>query len=273
MKLLNGELSPVVIATLRASGAALALAVVVLAVGQSLLPKGREWRDWLVLGTVNGWGPNILVAYALTQLDSGPASLIQSSGPLMTVMLAHVFLPHERITLPRAVGIGIGFAGMLLLIGPNALQGGGTLLGILAMLLLTLGYATGNIYARFIPNPEPMRMAFGQQFVSGLAATLIAALTVGAAGFDGVARHASTLAVLAVFSTALPIWFFMRLITRAGATRASTVGYLIPTVAVLIGVLVLGESIVPRQIIGGLIVFLGVAIVSGLVRLPIGRAP
>lgn len=271
MKLIRGELSPVVIATLRALGAAAALGTAVVAIGQSLLPKAREWRDWLVLGTINGWGPNILVAYALTELDSGPAALIQAFAPLLTAILAQAFLPAERVTGERAVGIVIGLAGMALLIGPNALEGGGTLYGVLAMLLLTLGYASGNIYARIIPAPEPIRLAFGQQVVSGVAALLIALPTVGLAGFDGAARHALPLLALALFSTAMPIFLFMRLITRAGATRASMTGYLIPTVAVIVGVLVLGEPVAPRQILGGAIVLLGVAIVTGALSLRFRR--
>ena len=271
MKMTRGELSPVVVATVRALGAATALAIAVAAIGQSILPKGREWRDWLVLGTVNGWGPNILAAYAVTQMDSGPTALIQASSPLFTVMLAHAFLPTDRVTLDRAIGILLGLVGMLLLVGPKALEGGGTALGVGAMLLLAVGYAVGNVYARTIPAAEPLRLALGQQSISGIAALLIALVTVGFGGFAGVEKHAVPLMALALFSTAMPIFLFMRLITRAGTMPASMTGYLIPTVAVICGVVVLGEPIVPRQILGGVIVMTGVAIVSGLIRLPIRR--
>ncbi len=271
MKLIHGELSPVVIATIRALGAAAALAIAVVAIGQSIWPQGREWRDWLVLGTVNGWGPNILVAYALTQMDSGPTALIQASTPLITAILAHAFLPTERVSGGRAVGLALGLVGMGLLIGPKAIQGGGTALGVAAMMLLAVGYAVGNVYARTIPAAEPLRLALGQQSISGIAALVIALGTVGASGFAGAAAHAGPLAALALFSTAMPIFFFMRLITRAGTMPASMTGYLIPTVAVIVGVVVLGEPIVPRQIVGGAIVLLGVAIVSGLIRLPLRR--
>ncbi len=271
MKLIHGELSPVVIAAIRATGAAAALAAAVIAIGQSIIPKEREWRDWLLLGTLNGWGPNILVAYALTRMDSGPAALIQAFTPLLTAMLAQAFLPAERVTGARAFGILIGLGGMALLVGPKALEGGATLEGVLAMLLLTFGYALGNIYARVIPDPVPIRLALGQQSVSGIVALLLALATVGVAGFEGAAQHSGALATLAIFSTAMPIFLFMRLITRAGSAPASMTGYLIPTVAVIVGVVVLGEPIVPRQILGGAIVLVGVAIVSGALRLPLRR--
>ncbi len=268
MKVIRGELSPVVIATIRALGAAAALAIAVVALGQSIWPKGREWRDWLVLGTVNGWGPNILVAYALTQMDSGPTALIQASSPLLTAILAQAFLPSERATGDRLLGILVGLAGMAVLIGPKAIAGGGTALGVAAMLLLALGYAVGNIYARTIPAAEPIRLALGQQSISGIAALVLALMTVGVGGFAGAGAHAGPLIALALFSTALPIFLFMRLITRAGTMPASMTGYLIPTVAVIVGVVVLGEPLEPRQILGGAIVLAGVALVSGLIRLP-----
>jgi drug/metabolite transporter (DMT)-like permease len=271
MKLIGPGLHPAVMASGRAVLAAVALAIVVAAIGQSILPRGREVRDWLVLGTVNGWAPNILVAYALLHMDSGPAALIQASGPLMTALLAHALLAGERLTATRTIGIAIGALGVALLIGPKAFAGGGTTLAVLALLLMTLGYAVGNIYARTIPQGVPLRMALGQQAVSALVSTILALVLLGPAGYGEIGTHAWPLLALGLFSTALPIWIFMRLITTGGPTKAAMAGYLTPTVALALGVIVLGEPLVLRQILGGIIVLLGVAIVTGLIRMPIRR--
>jgi drug/metabolite transporter (DMT)-like permease len=268
MKLLNGDVPLTVIAAIRGMGAALVLIAVVVVVGQSVVPKGREWRDWLVLATVNGWVPNILVAFALTQLDSGPAALIQASAPLMTAALAHLTLPGERITPQRAFGIAIGFIGILVLIGPKALEGGGSLVAVVAMLAMAAGYAIGNVYTRTIPNPAPLRLTLGQQLFSGIIATVLALVFAGKAGFAAALPHTPALAALAVISTAVPLWIFMRLIAAAGPTRASMTGYLVPIVAVLLGIIVLNEPVVLRQMMGGVIVLLGVAITTGLIRVP-----
>jgi drug/metabolite transporter (DMT)-like permease len=271
MKLIGDGLPVTVVASVRALLAAAALMAVVAALGGSVFPRGREWRDWMVLGTVNGWAPNMLVGYALLHMDSGPAALIQASGPLMTALLAHALLTGERLTAARALGIGVGAAGVALLIGPTAVQGGGTTLAILAMLLLTLGYAVGNIYTRTISNAVPVRMALGQQVVSAMAGTLIAVAVSGPGAYAGVANHGLPLLALGLFSTALPIWLFMRLITAGGPTKAAMAGYLTPVAAITLGVIVLGEPLVMRQIVGGAVVLLGVAIVTGLIRLPIRR--
>jgi drug/metabolite transporter (DMT)-like permease len=271
MKLMSADVHLTVVAAGRAILAAAVLMTVVAAIGQSVLPQGREWRDWLVLGTVNGWVPNMLVAYALTEMASGPAAMIQASGPLLTALLAHVFLAGERLTTERVLGIVLGMAGMALLIGPQALSGGGTLLAMLAMVVLTLGYAVGNIYTRKVPAADPTRLALGQQLFSALFGGLIALAVAGGAGFAAVAPHWPAMLALGILSTALPIWLFMRLITAGGPTKAAMVGYVAPIVAVLLGVVLLGEPVVPRQIIGGLVIMCGVAIVTGLIRLPARR--
>jgi drug/metabolite transporter (DMT)-like permease len=272
MKLMSADVHLTVIAAGRAILAMAVLMAAVAMVGQSVVPNGREWKDWLVLGTVNGWAPNMLVAYALTEMASGPAALIQASGPLLTALLAHAFLPGERLTAERTLGILLGMAGMALLIGPQAFTGGGTALAMLAMVVLTFGYAVGNIYTRRIPAADPTRLALGQQMFSGIFGGAIALWAVGGPGFAVALNHWSAMLALGVFSTALPIWLFMRLITFGGPTKAAMVGYVAPIVAVSMGVIVLGETLVPRQVAGGCVILLGVAIVTGLIRLPSRRS-
>ncbi len=273
IKMIGDGLSPVVLASVRAIGGTAALAIVVLSMGQGVWPRGREWQDWVVLGTLNGWIANILVNFALTRMDSGPAALIQASGPLMTAVLAHLLLSGERLTKPRFMGIVIGLVGVGILIGPDALFGGATALAALAMLGVTVGYSLGNIYARVVPKADPLRLAFGQQWASMIFSTAIVLLTTGTAGYARTPEFVWPVALLCIVSTALPIWLFLRLLTAAGPTKAAMTGYIVPVVALVAGVLLLGEPLALRQIIGGIIVLLGVAIVTGLVRLPPRTTP
>ncbi len=271
IKLMNGDLQPLALASLRAVIGTLGLLPILLWLGRSVMPQGREWRDWAIIGTLNGWVPNILVVLALERMDTGPAALIQASGPLMNALLAHQFLAGERLDGPRMVGLVIGMAGVALLIGPAALSGGASMAGVLAMLALTLCYAVANIYVRRIPNADPMRLAFGQQAFSAVFATALAFATIGAAGFSGMRDHPGALIGLGLIATALPIALFMRLLRAAGPAKASMTGYLVPTFAIIIGVTVLGETLLARQVIGGAIVLCGVAIVTGALRLPTRR--
>ncbi|MFM9973918.1 MAG: DMT family transporter [Beijerinckiaceae bacterium] len=272
MKLIGDGLNPLVIASLRATGAFLVLAVVVALLGQSVLPKGREWKDWAALGTLNGWIPNTLVAFSLQSMDSGPAALIQSSGPLMTAVLAHFLLAGEKLNVQKVTAVMIGLVGVGLLIGPQALSGTGTILAIAGMLMVALGYSLGNIYTRRIPTAEPLRLALGQQMFSTIFAGALGMSLFGFTGYAPASSHIWPLVMLSVFSTAIPIWIFMRLIRYGGPTRAAMTGYLVPAVAVATGMIVLQEPVLLRQIIGGAVVLIAVGIVTGALQWPVRRA-
>jgi len=264
IKLMSGQVSPFAIAAGRGLLGATSLALWLLWLGQSPLPRRNEIRHWLILGATNGWIPNILVAYALIQLASGPAAMIQAAGPLVTAIVAHLIFAEERLSGRRMGGILIGLAGVALLIGPRLFEGGATTLSVLAMVATMLSYAAGNIYVRAVPAPagDPMRLALGQQVVSGLGASSLALIFAGPAAFPPLRDHWTTMLALGVVCTAIPMTVFMRLIRAAGPTRAAMTGYLVPTVAAIMGVLILGETLELRQIAAGCIILAGVFLVT-----------
>lgn len=264
IKLMSGQVSPFAIAAGRGLLGAVSLALWLRWLGQSPLPRRHEIRHWLVLGATNGWIPNILTAYALIQLASGPAAMIQAAGPLVTAIVAHLIFAEERLSGRRLGGILIGLAGAALLIGPRLFEGGATSLSVLAMVASMLSYAIGNIYVRAVPAPagNPMRLALGQQVVSGLGASLLALLFAGPMAFLPLRDHWAPMLALGIVCTAIPMTLFMRLIRAAGPTRAAMTGYLVPTVAATMGVLVLGETPELRQIVAGCIILIGVFLVT-----------
>ncbi|MBX9909890.1 MAG: DMT family transporter [Beijerinckiaceae bacterium] len=269
IKLMNGEVSPLAIAAGRGLLGAAALAAYVVWLGQNPFPRRDEIRHWIALGTTNGWVPNVLVAYALVQLASGPAAMIQAAGPLVTAVFAHFLFAEERISARRLGGILLGMAGVALLIGPRLIEGGGTALGVLAMVGVTLGYSVGNLYARAVPASagDPARLALGQQVVSGIVALLLALVFAGPSAFAPTGGHVPAMLALGLLSTAIPMAVFMRLIRAAGPTKAAMTGYLVPTVATIMGILVLKETLELRQIIGGCIILAGVFLVTTSGRL------
>jgi drug/metabolite transporter (DMT)-like permease len=255
--------NPFVLAAMRGLVGASALSLWFTALGKSLLPQRHEWLTWGILGTFNGWLPNILVAYALTQITTASAAMVQASGPLIVAVLSHFLYADERLTPQRLLGVLVGFMGMGILIGPAAFPDSGvSAWGAFAMLAVALSYAVANLYVRSIKQADPARLALGQQFCSGLPATALALAIAGPGAFGSVPPNAAPLIALGVLSTALPILLFMRLIRRAGPTRASMVGYLMPVWTAVLAVLFLGERIGPREMIGGAVVLAGVALVS-----------
>ncbi|MFC4170960.1 DMT family transporter [Microvirga sp. GCM10011540] len=260
---LSGEVNPFVLAATRGLLGASALASWFAVQARSIRPERGEWRHWAILGALNGWVPNVLVAFALTQIGTAPAAMIQASGPLIVAVLAHLLFADERLTARRLAGVLVGLAGMGILIGPAALPDSGlSPWGALAMVATALSYATANLYVRSIRHADPARLALGQQICSGLPATVLALAIAGPSAFAAVPPSAAPLVALGIVSTALPILLFMRLIRRAGPTRASMVGYLQPVWTATLAVLFLGETIGVREMIGGAVVLTGVALVS-----------
>lgn len=261
MKLADG-VSPFVISASRASIAAVAISAWMALGGRTPLPRRHEARPWLILGTLNGWFPNVLTAWALTEVTAALASMILAVGPVMVAVLAHVAFADERLTGRRVAGVAVGFAGMGVLVGPAVLEGGSGAWGIVAMLVVALSYAVGNIYARTIRDIPPSRLALGQQSVSAVLSLLLSAAFVGQDALPSVAANAAALLALGIVSTAIPITVFMTLIRRAGATRAAMIGYLLPVWATLLAIIFLGESVGLREATGAAIILVGVWLVT-----------
>jgi drug/metabolite transporter (DMT)-like permease len=260
---LSGNLNPFVLAAMRGLIGALSLSLWFTVQGKSILPQRHEWRIWAILGTLNGWLPNVLLAYALTQIATAPAGMIQASSPLIVATASHFLFADERLTPQRFLGVIVGFAGMGILIGPAALPNSGfSPAGVVTMIAVACSYASANIYVRTVKQVDPARLALGQQICSGFAATLLALTLLGPSAFAAVPPSLPPLLALGVMSTALPILLFMHMIRRTGPTRASMVGYLAPIWTAIMAVLFLGETIGLREVFGGLVVLSGVALVS-----------
>ncbi|MFZ5672667.1 MAG: DMT family transporter [Pseudomonadota bacterium] len=263
MKLIGADVAPLPLTALRGLMGGGLLALWVLWRGQAILPRGREWRDWAVLGLLQGLIPNTLTAYALSQIAAGLTSMMQATTPLMVAVLAHFLFADERLSLRRLLGVLVGFAGMAVLIGPSgeSLQSG-SFWGALAMIATAVSYALGSLYVRSIPVAQPARLALGQQAFSGIPATFAVLLFLGPDAFAAVPEHALALVALGIFATALPIVLFMNILRRAGPTLGSMNGYLTPAWTVLLGFFILGETTSVNEIAGGVIVLLGVLLAN-----------
>jgi drug/metabolite transporter (DMT)-like permease len=263
MKLIGAELSPLALTALRGLMGAALLGLWLGLVCQNVLPQGREWRDWAVLGLLQGAIPNTLTAYALTLITASLTSLIQACTPLIVAVLAHLIFADERLSAKRAIGVLIGFSGMAILLGPAAFAAGTpSAMGTLAMAATALSYALGNLYVRGIPEVKPARLALGQQAFSGLPTLALVLALSGPAAFAAAPGLALPLLALGIFATALPILIYMHILHRAGPVLGSMNGYLVPFWTILMGVTLLGERVGLREIIGGLVVLAGLVIVS-----------
>jgi drug/metabolite transporter (DMT)-like permease len=259
MRLLTGQVVPEAMAGARASIAFLILSLLFTLRGDRIAPYPHEWKPFIIIGTLNGWLPNILTAFALTQISTASSAMIQASGPLMVAVLAHFMFAEERLTRHRLGGVLLGFLGMGLLIGPVALMPGSNgQTGFFAMTGVAVCYAFGSVYTRRVRAIPPLRLALGQQLISTSVALPLTLALKGSEPLLALADHWVFVLALGSIATAVPISLFMILISKAGPTRAAMVGYLMPVFATTFSILFLNESVGMRELCGGAVILTGI---------------
>jgi drug/metabolite transporter (DMT)-like permease len=274
-------LPPLSIVAVRVALALLVLLLVLRVMGLAL-PTGRPlWLAFIGMGLLNNAIPFTLFVWAQGQAPSGLASILNATTPISTALVAHVFTLDEKLTANRIVGVLLGAAGVAVMLGPDLLSGqeslfsGSTLLAQGACLLATLSYAFAGVYGRRFRRMgvAPLVTSAGQLTVS-TALMLPLALVIDRPwllplpGWPVLAA----LVALAVLSTALAYVIFFRVLAAAGS-NVNLVTLLVPVSAILLGVLVLGETLLPRHLIGFAVIALGLAAIDGRLLARWRKAP
>ncbi|HZB38641.1 MAG TPA: DMT family transporter, partial [Beijerinckiaceae bacterium] len=260
-------LPPLTIVALRVGLAALILNLALRPMGLSLPADRRVWAAFVGMGILNNVVPFSLIVFGQTRIGSGLAAILNATTPLFAVVVAHLATPDERLTPARLAGVALGLLGVVAMVGPAALHGlGGALAAQVACLAAALSYAVAGLYGRRFQalGVAPPATAAGMLTAS---AVLIAPLALlvdrpWTLPWPGPAAVAALLG-LAALSTALAYLLYFRLLASAGATNLLLVTFLIPVSAVALGVLVLGEAIAARQVLGMALIGAGLAAIDG----------
>ncbi|MEZ5646644.1 MAG: DMT family transporter [Burkholderiaceae bacterium] len=227
----------------------------------------------LCVGVLNSGLPFALYAFAVVHADTGLISIINATVPLSGAVVAWLWL-GERPDASRALGLGIGFAGVLLLvltqsgIGSPQDTGASWTLGMLAMLaslMATVCYGLGASFARkYLQGTHPLATATGSQISASLGLAL-PTLWTWPATTPGIGAWSAMLAV-ALLCTSLAYILYFRIIAQAGASKALTVTFVVPVFAMSYGVLFLHEQITAWMLICGAIILAGTALATGLIK-------
>jgi len=229
--------------------------------GIRLPPLGRAWIPLLVMAVLGNVLPFQLIAWAQQYIDSSMAGILMAVMPLFVLTLAHFLLPGSKLTPYRVVGFVVGFAGVVTIIGPEALRGldkNTTLWGAIAVLGAALSYSLNSIYARRLGAANPVQLSAGMLVAASLLSLPGAAVDVPGIASPSVAAMAS-LAVLGLLSTGLATLIYFRLVQGPGPTFLSFVNYLVPPCAVLMGALFLDESVSSSVYVGLCLILSGIA--------------
>lgn len=258
LRLLAMEMHPLALAAGRGGFAALGVVIFLAVTGQLRGGGWNVWRPALILGTCNGWLPNLLTAVALDRIEAAPAALIHAGTPLIVALMTTAVLREEKPGLRGAAGLLVGFGGIAVILGPAALSGSASFSGGLLIVLSGVAYAAGTIYARKARPGASAQLVLGQQVVSGGVAAMLSVPFAGAAAYVQPGWVYAVLALLGIAASAIPLTMFLRLLMRARVTDASMVGYIQPPFAAALGAVLLGEWPAPGVLVGGAIVLAGV---------------
>ena len=252
------EVEPAVVVLGRLLVGVLVLLPVVVARGS--LPDFRAmWLPFVVLGALNNALPYWLLAFAETRIDSGLAAVMQASAPILTVVLATRIDPSQRVRGLRLVGIALGFVGVALLVG---VQQGGQLVGALAVLGTATCYALSVLYAgRAVRRVPALQVTSGQLTMGVLLAAPAALLQLPSEAPP--AKAIAAIVALGVLGTGVAYVLYFTLISRAGASRAILVTYLVPGFALVYGALLLDEPVTASALAGLALILGGTALGTG----------
>jgi drug/metabolite transporter (DMT)-like permease len=265
-----GELPSLTLVWLRVAVAAVALLAVLRLLGQRLPPERRAWAAFLGMGLLNNVVPFVLIVWGQHRIASGLAAILNATTPLFTVLVAHLLTSDERLSARKLAGVAIGFGGVAVMIGLDALGGlGSDVAAQLACLAAALSYAFAGIFGRRFRRLgiAPLASAAGQVCASTL--LLLPVMLLVDRPWSLALPHASTWgAVLGVglVSTACGYVLYFRILAAVGATNLLLVTFLIPISACLLGAALLGEILQGRQVVGMALIGAGLACIDG--RLP-----
>jgi drug/metabolite transporter (DMT)-like permease len=258
--------APVLVLARTAVGAAVLLPLAIRS--GSLVMLRRHWPWVLAFAALQIIGPWWLLSDAELRLSSSMSALFIAAAPTISVALAPLFGDTERPAPIRLAGLLVGLAGVVLLAVPQF--GGSTAVSVGELLLVALGYATAPLIAarRLAEMPAIV--------VTAGCLTLAAVFYIGPAAATWPAAMPSArvlwaLAGLAVPCTALAFVVLFALIREVGATRATVITYISPAVAVVVGVVLLGEPLTPAMVSAFAMILIGSLLAAGSGRAPSGE--
>ena len=271
MRMGAAEFGPIALVAVRVTGAALFLLPLLQLRGQMSVLR-EHWRPIFVVGITNSALPFLCFGYAALSITAGLSSIFNAATPLFGAAIAWLWL-KDKLTLPRIVGLVIGFAGVLWLAWNKAdhqaaFKPGGSGWAIVACLAGAVLYGiSASLTKKTLAGVAPMAVAAGSQLSATLVLAVPAWLWWPAVAPSGTAWL--TAGLLAIFSTGVAYVLFFRLIANVGPANAIAVTFLIPAFAVLWGWLLLNEQFSVPMLIGCAVILLGTGLATGMLKWPL----
>ena len=259
------DVGPLSVSLMRVSIAAATVWVYVTATGQYEPVSGSALAAMAVLGTLMFAVPFAIYPLGQQYVASAVAGIVNALTPVMVVVISHFWPGGERATLPKSLGVLAGFIGILLLTIPAFNSGETTrVFGTLVIVLAPVSYACAmNWVRRLSGTPVPVMVAWAFTFAAVLLLPVVRLVEGVPDGLSSVSIVSGL--VLGTVLTGASFLIAFQILPRAGATKTSTVTFIAPVSALLIGWLVLGEDLGTPHFLGMIAIFLGLLLIDGRV--------
>ena len=225
-------------------------------------PQGM--RNWMIICGAAFFGnvlPFTLISWGEIKVDSGLAAVLMSLMPLATIILAHFFTTDEPLTKRKVIGLIVGFTGVIILIGPTALNSlGAEMIAQIAIAFGAVSYSIASIMAKRLHNIPGRALAAWVMIISTIM-ILPASLIVDQPWTLSPAPMAlAAVVMLGLFPTALAMLLLLQILRKHGASFLSMNNYMVPVFGVMWGVIFLAEKPSPESAIALIFILSGIAI-------------
>jgi len=270
------EVDPFTLVSWRLLFGTLGMVAVIVWKRPSFPPRRAIWLALAVLGIINTALPFVLISWGEKSIDSAVAAVLNSTVPLFTLVIAHLFLHDEPITARKAVGLLIGFAGVLVLMARDleigSLRAG--VLGQAAVLLAAVSYASASVFARrTMREVSPLVQAFVPMAFADAVVWSIATQVGEPGRLPALPITWVALLWLGLLGSCVAYLLYYHLLHSVGATRAVMVTYMFPVVGVGLGVLFLNELTDWHLLAGAALVISSIAVVNWRPKVALAPAP
>ena len=223
----------------------------------------KEWLPLLVLGLTNIAIPFFLISWGEQVIDSGVASILDATVPLFTILVAHFLLHDDKMTVPKVLGLLMGFAGVVVLMSKDIGASSGSLLGQAAVIVASVFYAASSIIARKYTEDTPAIFRSVGPLVSATAVMWLAAFFVESpVKIPTLPLIWVALLWLGILGSGFAFILLYYLIHEIGPTRATMVTYLFPLSGVTLGVLFLHEQLTWQVATGAVLIILSLVVAN-----------
>jgi drug/metabolite transporter (DMT)-like permease len=227
----------------------------------------RDWKTWgifAILGPTSLAIPIFFISWGEQTIDSAVASILNATTPLFTIVIAHFLLQDDKMTVPKVLGLLIGFAGVIVLLSKDFVAGAqNSVIGQAAVILASLFYAGSAVYARKLTQRVDGIVRGAMPLItSTIFMWIVGPLTEKPFEFPFLPLTWIAILWLGILGSGLAVIMLYYLIHEIGPTRASMVTYLFPVGGVILGVIFLNEHLSWQLVVGTLLIIASLAVVN-----------